>query len=251
MPRDGAGTYTQPVSSVSPAVTNTTISSNDFNGLMTDISTEMTDSFDRSGKGAMLAALAMGGFKVTNLGVPTAASDGARLDTITGFALTGDVTGNPGANVVANVPGGKVTGLAAGGFATAGKVGEVIASAATVSVVTGAGSNITSISLTAGNWIIFGEENTGPAGTTRTGGFNGAISTTSSSLVPVNGALVQLLFAYDGSPTGLTAGQAISLSVGTAVVSISGTTTYFLTTQVGFSAGTMQVGGRITGVRIA
>src|SRR5213075_153229 len=244
MPRDGAGTYTQPVSSVSPAVTGTTISSNDFNALMTDVSTEMTDSFDRSGKGAMLAALAMGGFKITNLGVPTASTDGARLDTITGFTLVGDVTGTPSATVVSTVSGNKVSGLTAGAFSSAGKVGEVIASAATVAVSSGAASNITSISLTAGNWLIFGVQNTGPAGSTVTNGYNGAISTTSSSITPVNGAAVTLL-----TPN-WTAGQTLQIGIGPCVQALSSTTTFFLTVQMNFSISTMNVGGRITGVRI-
>src|SRR5882724_768171 len=156
MPRDGSGNYTQPASSVSPAVTNTTISSVDFNNLMTDVSTEMTDSVDRSGKGAMLAALAMGGFRVTNLGAPGAGSDGARLDTITAFALTGDVTGTPGANTIANVPAGVTEGLTGGSFAGAGKVGRVFTSSATIGLTSGTPATITSITPGAGNWLLFG-----------------------------------------------------------------------------------------------
>lgn len=245
MPRDGSGTYTQPVSSVSPAVTGTTISSNDFNALQTDIASEMTDSFDRSGKGAMLAALAMGGFKITNLGAPSAATDGARLDTITGFTLLGDVTGNPGSTVVSNVAGNKVTGLSAGSFGSAGKVGEVLSSSATVAVSTSTVQNITSLSLTAGNWIIFGFENTGPAGATTMAGFNAAISLTSSSLTGVNAACNVTMLT-----PGWAAGQTYQTFVGMVVTPIVSTTTFFLTTSVGFSGGTMNVGGRITGLRI-
>jgi microcystin-dependent protein len=87
MPRDGSGNYTKPVSSVAPAVTNTVINPTDFNGLETDIATEMTDSLNRSGKGAMLAALNAGGFKVTNVGAPVAGTDAVRLTDIGGGAF--------------------------------------------------------------------------------------------------------------------------------------------------------------------
>lgn len=79
MPRNASSVYSQPVSSVSPSVSNTTIDPSAFNGLMTDLSTEMTNSLDRGGRGAMTAALPMGGFKITNLGAPTAGSDAATL----------------------------------------------------------------------------------------------------------------------------------------------------------------------------
>lgn len=55
MPRNSAGTYTLPAGN--PVVTGTTISSTWANTTLSDISSEMTDSLDRSGKGAMLAPL--------------------------------------------------------------------------------------------------------------------------------------------------------------------------------------------------
>jgi hypothetical protein len=53
--RNGSGTYSLPAGN--PVVTGTTISSTWANGTLSDLSTEMTDSLSRSGKGGMLAAL--------------------------------------------------------------------------------------------------------------------------------------------------------------------------------------------------
>lgn len=55
MPRNSGGTYSLPAGN--PVVTGTVISSTWANTTLSDIATEMTDSLDRSGKGAMLAAL--------------------------------------------------------------------------------------------------------------------------------------------------------------------------------------------------
>lgn len=247
MPRDGSGNYTQPSSSVSPAVTNTTISSVDFNNLMTDFSSEMTDSFDRSGKGAMLAALAMGGFRINNLGVPGTGSDAARLDTITGFTLVGDVTGTPGANTVANVPAGVTEGLTGGSFAGAGKVGRVFTNSGTIGLTTGTPANITSISPGAGNWLIFGTISSGPGGATTTSAMHGAINLTSTTV----GSGVGNSFFEMTPVSGLApAGQFTSIALPSCVVSISTTTTYFLNIQIGFAGGTMNAGGIISAIRI-
>ena len=55
MSRNASGTYTLPAGN--PVVTATVISSAWANTTLSDIATEMTDSLDRSGKGAMLAGL--------------------------------------------------------------------------------------------------------------------------------------------------------------------------------------------------
>ncbi len=56
MSRNASGTYTLP-GGVNPVVTGTTITINWANTTLNDLATEMTDSLDRSGKGAMLAQL--------------------------------------------------------------------------------------------------------------------------------------------------------------------------------------------------
>src|SRR6266480_3056652 len=248
MPRDGSGNYTRPVNSVDPAVSNTTISSTDFNQLTADLAAEMTDSLDRSGKGAMLAALAMGGFAINNLGSPSVASDAARLDTVTGVTLAGDVTGATGSTVVANVAGGKVTGLAAGAFAPAGKVGQVVSASNTIAQSSGVTQNVTSLALTAGNWLLFATYNTGPAGGTQTSGINVVISTVIQSLGSTVGNAYSAFNAASGTVLGT--GQQFNASVGPAVATISTPTTYYLNTNISFAGGSMNIGGVITAVRL-
>lgn len=55
MSRNASGTYSLPTGN--PVTTNTTISSTWANSTLSDIGTELTDSLNRSGKGAMLAGL--------------------------------------------------------------------------------------------------------------------------------------------------------------------------------------------------
>jgi hypothetical protein len=118
MPRDGSGNYTLPVNSVDPAVTNTTINPTDFNSTMNDLSTEIQDSLDRSGKGAMLAALAMGGFKVQNVGAPSASTDALRLTDIGGTVFSG--TTGSGSVVLASTLSSVIESVAVQSFSTSG-----------------------------------------------------------------------------------------------------------------------------------
>lgn len=66
MPRNASGDFTLPTNDSSPAEPRNVIRSSDFNELMTDIVSGLTDSLSRSGDGGMQAALDMGGFAVTN-----------------------------------------------------------------------------------------------------------------------------------------------------------------------------------------
>jgi hypothetical protein len=243
MPRDSSGNYTQPVSTVSPAVPNTTISSTDFNTLTTDLSTELTDSLDRSGKGAMLSNLAMGAFKIQNLGAPATNSDAARLDTITTASISGDVTGTPPSTVVANVPANKVTGLTTGSFSANGKVGEVIAASATVNMPNGTTQGIVQLTLTPGNWYLFAQVQTIPGGSPTTSGLNAVIGLTSGTLTAVNNASINLQVSFS-------AGQGWQAPVGGCVQSITASAIYYVNGSVNFAGGTMQMFARVTAIRI-
>jgi hypothetical protein len=55
MTRNSAGTYTTPSNSVAPAVEGTEIDEGDFNTLIDDIESALTDSLDRTGKGKITA----------------------------------------------------------------------------------------------------------------------------------------------------------------------------------------------------
>lgn len=241
MPRDGAGTYTLPVNSVDPAVFNTTISDVDFNATMNDIATALTGSWNRSGQGNALANLSMGGFKLTNIGTPTTATDAARLGDLT---LAGDVTGPPGTNVVANVAGGVVTGLAAGVFPGTGKVGQVFTSTTTaVSMLNNTPKTVASIALTAGNWLILANGQVNFVAPAVPSQFSCAISSVDNAFTVVGNA-------RGDNPTFGAAGNVFQ-PAGSVIVSNSGAVTYFLVLYGLFTGGgSVSGGGTITAVRL-
>lgn len=265
MPRDSSGTYTTPVNTVDPAVSGTTIGSADFNSLTADLTTEMTDSLDRSGKGAMLAALAMGGFKITNVGAPVATTDAARKADLT---LGGDVTGTLAANTVSNIAGTAVTGttgtgkavlqtvptittplltgLTAGVSPAAGNIGEVLSSTASGNALTsGVTQNMASVSLTAGNWLIMGGINVTGAG--------GAIFTqVSTALSNASGAFSG---AYGGTrqdDNGLAVANVTwNIPCGSVLKNVTGATIVYLLSYTAFSSGTAAGGGTISALRVS
>lgn len=80
MPRNASGTVTLPTNDSHPAAPRNVIRSSDFNELMADITTELTDSLSRSGKGKMLADIDMDGFDVLNAPNLATAAQGALAD---------------------------------------------------------------------------------------------------------------------------------------------------------------------------
>lgn len=128
--------------------------------------------------------------------------------------------------------------------AAAGKLGEVISSniaaGSAVSLSSTVTSNVTSISLTAGDWDVYGWVSTKPAGTTTTSDFFCGISTTSANI--------------GGFPTsirGLSAGGGfvISAPAATQRISLSGTTIVYLAAAAVFAASTCGAYGYITARR--
>ncbi|RUV12406.1 MULTISPECIES: hypothetical protein [unclassified Mesorhizobium] len=75
MPRNSSGVYSQPAGTA--AVANTTIGSAPYNNLVADIGNELTNSLPTTGVKGMGAALPMGGFKITGMADPVAATDAA------------------------------------------------------------------------------------------------------------------------------------------------------------------------------
>jgi len=71
MARDPSGNYTLPAGNPI-AFGEKPASSSKYNAVQADIATELTDSLSRSGKGAMLAALDMGGFDIDDAGAVAA-----------------------------------------------------------------------------------------------------------------------------------------------------------------------------------
>lgn len=77
MPRTTNGTYQQPTGT--SAIYNTVIDPTEYNSLISDLGQEITNSLDRYGRAAMLAALQMGGFRITNMANGVAATDAATV----------------------------------------------------------------------------------------------------------------------------------------------------------------------------
>lgn len=139
---------------------------------------------------------------------------------------------------------GQIPGIATNTNASAGNVGEYISSqvlvGSAVALSSGVAANITSISLTAGDWDVCGTVVTNPAGTTVTSLVLGWISTTSATLptIPNNGSWLQL-------PTLTTAGLVAGSSVGCIRESLSATTTVYLSIQTNFNTSTESAYGFI------
>lgn len=72
MPRASDGTYTLPATSVSPAINATVIDPNDFNDVMDDLASAMTDSLARDAKGAMTGILTTASGRIVATRVITA-----------------------------------------------------------------------------------------------------------------------------------------------------------------------------------
>jgi microcystin-dependent protein len=85
MPRNSAGTYAQPASDVNPPIAGTVIDPVAYAAAITDIGTELTNSVDRLGRGAMQASLAMGGNNITNAGAPIGLNDVVRLTDLSSY----------------------------------------------------------------------------------------------------------------------------------------------------------------------
>lgn len=128
--------------------------------------------------------------------------------------------------------------------AAAGSVGEVISStvlnAAAVALTSNVAANVTSISLTPGDWDVWGNVATKPAGTTTTAGVAGAINTVSATLptYPNSGAVADMPYAAG-------AGQSCTFSVGKMRLSLAVTTTVYLVAQSTFSVSTSAAYGFI------
>lgn len=129
--------------------------------------------------------------------------------------------------------------------AAAGYVGEVIesiiASGSAVALTNNVPANVTSISLTAGDWDVTGVVSYITGTSSQLTYFIGSISTTSSTLDTNNWYLFNFQTAF-----GPGAGNTTHLApISTLRASLSGTTTYYLVAQDGFTGGAVSAFGRI------
>ena len=91
MPRNGAGIYSRPASDVNPPVALAVIDPVAVDGALADIASELTNSLDRLGRGAMEAALPMGGFRVTGVGSSVLSTDAATLSDVMSYVPAGAI----------------------------------------------------------------------------------------------------------------------------------------------------------------
>ena len=152
--------------------------------------------------------------------------------------------GLPTLNSGGYLPAANVAGTATNDNATAGNIGEVITSniavGSAVALTSGTAANVTSISLTAGDWDVSGWVSTNPAGTTTTTIFAAGISTTTADLgsfpVKIQGVSVA-------------AGLSLSASTATQRLSLASTTTVYLVASSTFAVSTSAAYGYITARR--
>lgn len=133
-----------------------------------------------------------------------------------------------------------------GGVASAGQVGEVISSAvasgASKVLTTATGTNVTFITLTAGDWDVSG--NISFSGVTATiTGLSAGINTTTLT-VPTDGTEV-----YSGVAVTLLS-LTESITIPRKVVNVSGSTAVYLVAKSTFTAGTVSGFGSLTARRV-
>lgn len=133
-----------------------------------------------------------------------------------------------------------INGVATNSSAAAGVVGEVIESIVTgVAITSGVITNITSISVTAGDWDLQAEMTTQPGGSTITTALLGSIGSTSATLAT--------RFSSAAAISG--AGTTNGVSVVLPNVKLTGTTTYFLVGFATYSTSTLTMTGQLTARR--
>lgn len=203
-----------------PVATGTTITSTAFNALTADLATGLTTCITKDGQTTPTANIPMGNFKITGLGQGTAA----------------------GQAVAYPAPSASVIGTTTNDSAAAGYIGEVVtstvASGAGVSLATGTAKTITSISLTAGDWDVFGM--LGTFASVAITQANGGISATNNTVGAEDQTIVY------GPISGQQTNQN---SIPTVRVSLAGSATYYLVATAYFSSGTCVGYGRITARR--
>ncbi len=145
-----------------------------------------------------------------------------------------------------------LTGTTTNDNAAAGKIGEYLESevlvGAAVSVTTGTDTNITSLSLTAGDWDVSGNVDTNPAGGTTTQFFQGWVSSVSATAPTRPNKGGSALIRNSG---GLgVASENQELSFGPRRFSVAVTTTVYLGTRIVFTGSTMTAYGCIRARRV-
>lgn len=139
-----------------------------------------------------------------------------------------------------------IVGTTTNNDAATGSVGEYITNTTnTVSLVSATAKTLTSISLTAGDWDVWGEMVTNPAGGTTGTLIQGAINTVDNTMPssPAGGAMLLMQYAIG-------AGAQQIFPVGRTRISIASTTTIYLIGRADFAVSTMTANGFIAARRV-
>jgi len=143
----------------------------------------------------------------------------------------------------------KTKGTATNDNATAGDVGEFVSASVSTpgsSLSNNTVTNVTSISLTAGDWDVCGQVVFSPAGSTTATVYIGSINTVSATLGNTTGTTSsQTVFV-----AGFLAGGTNCVVVNPCRISIASTTTVYLIAYSTFAVSTMSVAGVITARRM-
>ena len=176
----------------------------------------------------------------------------ATTDSFTNKTFDTAATGNALLVSSVTVSRGQFPGEATTGSATAGNVGEYVVSdiASGSAIATGAttvSKNLTSISLTAGDWDVTGVILWVPASTTVLSQWQASISTTTATMDTTSGR-----FVITSLPTGITgAGNTAESSVVmTSRLSLSGTTTVYLVGNCTFTTSSCNFYGNLRARRV-
>lgn len=144
-----------------------------------------------------------------------------------------------------------VLGTATNDSAPAGYVGEFVSSqvlqGSAVSLSTGVAANVTSISLTAGDWDVRGVIGFIPGATTNITSVAGGVSSTSATNQSIANGGAQQQFGSSGLvPTA----NSLTLTPLVTRFSLASTTTIFLVANAGFTVSTLGAFGLITARRV-
>jgi hypothetical protein len=159
-------------------------------------------------------------------------------------------TSNSIATFVKSFLRGQYLGTATNDSAAAGNIGEVIdvtvATGSAVSLTNNVTADVASITLPPGEWMIFGNVEFVPGGSTVGTAYQAAISTVSGNTLPAspNGGAYAAFFATTAT------GTAPSMPVGATIVKIASNTTYYLKAYSLFSASTMKAAGYLGATRL-
>lgn len=214
---------------------NSAIATSGANSNITSLSGLSTAlSVAQGGTGATSAASAL-----TNLGAaPTASPTFTGTVNTAALTATGAITPSQTAGIV---------GTTTNNNANAGAVGEYVSSTlaigSAVSLTNSTPTNITTISLTAGDWDVWGEVIINPAGSTTTSNVQGWVNTVSAT-APATGLGAYVQFPYSGSTGGV-----VAASTGTTRLSLASTTTVYLSAQATFATSTCSAYGFIAARR--